>query len=389
MPVAPFPPNPLTWSISNHRGIPLSLFKNKKVITSAFRPLVGNRSKKSGLPPGTLVHLGESHPDTVQIGVISFDQQHVWEHPDVRVEQIPELRREGCINWINVYGVHDARIIQTLGSMFGVHPLVQEDILNTDHRPKFEDHDDYLFFTLRMLRVNGNREIINEQISMIVVRDCVISLQEFRGDVMEPLRERIRHGLGRVRKCQSDYLAYTIMDSIVDHYFVVLETLGDRTEEMEDDVLTCPEPGTARLIQKLRGDAILIRRAIWPLREVLAGIDRSENDLIQKDTRIYFRDVYDHTIQCMDAIETFREVLSVLMDLYLSSISNRLNDVMKTLTTIATIFMPLTLITGIYGMNFEHMPELQWKYGYLAFWIVLISAAGLMLYLFRKKRWLS
>jgi magnesium transporter len=263
-----------------------------------------------------------------------------------------------------------------------------EDILNTDQRPKIEDFDDYIYIVLRLINYNQDREVTSEQISLILGRNFVISLQESDGEVFAPILERLRTSKGRIRKSGADYLVYTLMDLIVDNYFVVLEKFGEALEYLEEEVVTKPSTQTLQDIHRFKYDMIMLRKSVWPLREVIGRLERRESDLIQEATGIYFKDVYDHTIVAIDNIETYRDILSGMLDIYLSSISNRLNEIMKVLTIIATIFMPLTFLAGVYGMNFKHMPELEWTWGYPAsLGLMLVISLSMLIY-FRKKKWL-
>jgi magnesium transporter len=286
-------------------------------------------------------------------------------------------------------GIHQVEILEQLGECMGVHPLVLEDILNTDQRPKLEDFDDYLFIVLKMSHYddqNGEMEV--EQISLILGPNYVVSFQERPGDVFDPIRERITNGRGRIRKLGADYLAYALIDAIVDHYFVVLEQIGEKIEFLEEELITDPTPETLQTIHNLKREMIFLRKSVWPLREVVGGLERRESPLIGESIAVYLRDVYDHTIQVIDTLETFRDMISGMLDIYLSSVSNRMNEVMKVLTIIATIFIPLTLIAGIYGMNFKHMPELEQPWGYPVVWGVMLATAIVMLIYFRRKKWL-
>ena len=280
-------------------------------------------------------------------------------------------------------------VIQDIGEQFGLHSLVLEDIVDTTQRPKIEDHGEYLYIVLKMLCQNEKEEDPRaEQVSIIVGRNYVMTFQEIEGDVFDALRERIRSGKGRVRRKGADYLAYTIIDSIVDHHFLILESFGERIEELEESVTENPKPEMMQKIHNLKRQMIFIRKSIWPLREVINSIQREEIPLIDSSINIYFKDVYDHTIQIMEIVETYRDMLTGIHDTYLSSISNRMNEVMKVLTIIATIFIPLTFIAGVYGMNFKNMPELGWRWGYLSVWILIAITAVLMVLLFRRKKWL-
>ncbi len=347
------------------------------------------RTTKVGLPPGTLVHVGEKRAERVRITVSDYDETHFDERRVESVEEAFGFKDTPTVTWINIDGVHDLDLIERLGTHYGVHALVLEDIVNTGQRPKTDDLDDYLFVVLKMLyRGTENNDVQSEQVSLILGNNLVISFQEQQGDVFDPIRDRLRTCKGRIRKMGADYLAYALVDAITDNYFVVIETLADRVEGLEEELITDPTPATLHAINTLKREVLFLRKSVWPLREVIAGLERGESPLLSEPTRIYFRDVYDHTIQVIDTIETLRDMLSGMLDIYLSSISNKMNEVMKALTITATIFIPLTFIAGIYGMNFEHMPELGWRWAYPALLLVMASIGVLMLVYFKKKRWL-
>lgn len=351
--------------------------------------LIKKRSKKAGLPPGTLVHIGEKKAEMLKISVMDYDEAHFQEREIKTIEECFAFKNAPTVTWINIDGLHQVEILEKLGECYGFHPLVLEDILNTDQRPKMEDYGDYLYIVLRMLNYNDkSSEIETEQVSLILGPNFVFSFQEKEGDVFDPVRERIRNGKGRIRKMGADYLAYALLDSIVDNYFMIMEKLGETIEFLEEELVTQPVPETLQTIHQLKRELIFLRKAVWPLREVISGLERGELVLVKETTRIYLRDVYDHTIQVIDTIETFRDMISGMLDIYLSSVSNRLNSVMKVLTIIATIFMPLTFIAGIYGMNFKFMPELEWQWGYPMVWLLVVVISVFMLIYFKKKRWL-
>jgi magnesium transporter len=354
-----------------------------------MQKLIKKRSKKTGLPPGTLVHIGEKKSEIPKITIMDYDETHFQEKEVKTIEECFLFRDKPTVTWINIDGLHQVEILEKLGECYGFHPLVLEDILNTDQRPKVEDYGEYLYIVLKMLDQNNkSNEILTEQISLILGSSFVISFQEREGDVFGHIRERIRTGKGRIRKMGADYLAYALLDSIIDNYFVVMEKLGEKIEFLEEELVKQPIPETLQTIHHLKREMIFFRKAVWPLREVIGSLERGELPLVKETTRIYLRDVYDHTIQVIDTIETFRDMLSGMLDIYLSSVSNRLNAVMKVLTIIATIFMPLTFIAGIYGMNFKYMPELEWRWGYPAVWLGMGGIGVFMLVYFRKKRWL-
>ena len=351
--------------------------------------LIKKRSKKAGLPPGTLIHIGEKKTEELKITVIDYEETHFEEREVKRVEECFVFKDKPTVTWMNVDGLHQVEILEKLGECYGLHPLVLEDILNTDQRPKMEDYGEYIYIVLKALDYNDkSNEIETEQISLILGSNFVFSFQEREGDTFDPIRERIRNGKGRIRSMGADYLAYALVDSIVDNYFIILEKLGEKIEFLEDKLVSHPTPETLQTIHHLRREMIFLRKAVWPLREVINGLERGESPLVKGPTRVYLRDVYDHTIQTIDTIETYRDMVSGMLDIYLSSVSNRLNSVMKVLTIIATIFMPLTFLAGVYGMNFKYMPELEWRWGYPFIWLIMAGIGVLMLIFFRKKKWL-
>jgi len=300
------------------------------------------------------------------------------------------LSEAPTVTWINVDGIHQVKVVEELGQRLGLHPLVLEDILNPEQRPKMEDLGDYLYMVVKMLDWDDARgEMTTEQMSVLVGANYVVSLQEHPGgDVLDPIRVRIREAKGSIREEGPDYLAYAILDGVVDRYFGVLEGLGEKVEALEEELVAHPTPDTLQDLHELKRAMIFMRKSVWPLREVVAALDRGGSSIIQESTRVYLRDVYDHTVQVMDAVETLRDMLSGMLDIYLSSISNRMNEVMKVLTVFASIFIPLTFIAGVYGMNFAHMPELEWWWAYPLLWLVMLAVAVTMLVYFRRKRWL-
>ncbi len=351
--------------------------------------LIKKRSKKAGLPPGSLVHIGEKKAETLKITVMDYDEAHFEEKEIKTIDECFIFKDKLTVTWINIDGLHQVEILEKLGECYGLHPLVLEDILNTDQRPKMEDYGEYLYIVLKDLDYDDkSSQIEPEQISLILGPNFVFSFQEMAGDTFGTIRERIRNSKGRIRKMGADYLAYSLLDSIVDNYFIILEKLGERIEFLEEKLVTQPTPETLQMIHHLRREMIFLRKAVWPLREVVNGLERGESSLIKESTRIYLRDVYDHTIQTIDTIETYRDMVSGMLDIYLSSVSNRLNSVMKVLTIIATIFMPLTFLAGVYGMNFKFMPELEWRWGYPFIWLIMVGIGVFMFFYFKKKRWL-
>ncbi|MGD2174108.1 MAG: magnesium/cobalt transporter CorA [Candidatus Brocadiaceae bacterium] len=333
--------------------------------------------------------MGKRRVERVRITIMAYGPDQLEEQQVESVEDcFPFTERPG-VCWINVDGLHDVEVIEKLGEHFGLHPLILEDIANTGQRPKLEDYRDYLYIVLKMLSHNPDTERIEaEQVSLVMGPGFVLSFQEREGDVFDLIRERLRGGKGRIRTTGADYLVYALMDAMVDSYFAICESFGERLEDIEERAIAEPVPETSRMIHAVKRELILLRKSLWPLREVISGLQRVESELIAESTAIYLRDLYDHTIQVIDTIESFRDVAGGILDIYLSSLSNRMNEVMKVLTIIATVFIPLTFIAGIYGMNFQHMPELGWPWGYPAVLGLMLIIFVAMLYYFRRKQWL-
>jgi magnesium transporter len=354
-----------------------------------MKKLLRKSSKKAGLPPGTLVHIGEKKTEKVTISIIDYDESQIDEKAAATVVDCGPFIEKPTVTWINVSGIHDVTVIEKFGEVFDVHPLLLEDIVHSEQRPKLEDFDEHLFLVLKMLTYDETkRELRSEQVSFILGPHFVISFQEHEGDVFDAVRSRIRNGKGKIRKMGCDYLAYALIDSVVDNYFLVLEKYGEKIEVLQEAVLSHPTPETLHAIQGTKRDMIFLRKSVWPLREAISALQRGESSLITEHVSIYLRDVHDHIIQVIDTVETFRDMISGTLDVYLSSVSNKMNEVMKVLTIIATIFIPLTFIVGIYGMNFKYMPELEWHWAYFAVWIVIVVLGVLMLMGFRRKKWL-
>lgn len=347
------------------------------------------RSVKSGLPPGTLVHIGDQSNRPVQISVIGYGPEDVDEHQFEQVDTYLRHSCDGTVVWVNIEGVHDVELIRAIGEKHVFHPLVLEDIVNTVQRPKIEDYGDYLFIVLKMLRSADDTGFTSEQLSIILGPDYLFTFQEgIVGDPFDAVRKRIRNGKGKIRGMGADYLAYALIDAIVDGYFGVLEGFGEQIIDIEEELTVTPDLQSLHRINGMKKEIIFLRKNVWPLRETISFLERGDSALLTDATRLYFRDVYDHTVQVIDTVETYRDLLSGMLDLYLSSISNRTNEVMKFLTVIGTIFMPLTFLVGVYGMNFKHFPELEWHNGYFLLWGVMIVLSLLMVAYFKKRRWL-
>jgi magnesium transporter len=352
------------------------------------RSLITN-TKGIGQLPGSLIYIGNKSVNDVKITILEYDEAGFTEREATGIEECAPIPGKG-IKWINIDGIQQTEVLREIGRQYGLHDLVLEDILNTELRPKIEFSDTYVLVSLKMLSYDSDSdEIEAEQVSMVLGHGYVLSFQEDRvGDVFDPIRNRIRTAAGKIRRAGADYLLYSLLDVIVDNYFLVLEKVGEQVEELEEEITHNPDRENLSAIYALKRELIYMRKAIWPLREIVSTLVREENSLIRKDTHKYLRDVYDHTIQVIDTTESYRDVTASLLDLYMSGVSNRTNDTMKVLTIISTIFMPLTFIAGIYGMNFDFIPELKWRYGYFAVIGVMFIICLVMLYWFRRKRWI-
>ncbi len=349
--------------------------------------LIQKRSRKTGLPPGTLVHIGEKKSEKVTITAFHYTGTNCEEQQLNQPDHLVPPADESVI-WVNVGGVHKTDVLESFGKQFSLHPLLLEGIANTDQRPKLDDYETYLFLVMKMLTMTERQDVVVKQVSLVMGRNFVLSFQENGTDVFQPVRDRLRGGKGRLRQSGADYLAYALVDAIVDQYFAVLESVGEKIESLQQVVVADPKPDTLRNIHALKRQLLFLRRAVWPLRDVMNNLSRADCPFLQHNTKVFFRDVYDHVIQIVDTIETLREMVAASLDIYLSSVSYRLNAVMRVLTVITTIFMPLSFIASIYGMNFEHMPELKSEWGYpIVLGVMALVGAG-MLVIFRNKRWL-
>lgn len=361
--------------------------------TARLRPVARNRKRrgaKAGLPPGTLVHVGEPRAGSVEITIFDYDASNVHEEHLAELRACAEHRGTPGVTWINVDGVHDTAIVQRLGEAYGIHPLVLEDIVNTDQRPKVEPGEGYVHAVVKMLSCRGEQhEIVAEQVSFVLGEGFLLTFQEEpQHDVFEPVRERIRKNQGSIRQRGADYLCYRLIDAIVDNYFVVMERIGERIETLEEEVVDDPTPKTLRGLHEIKRKLTNLRRSVWPLREAIGSLTHGESALVRSETLMYFRDIYDHTIQVIDTLETYRDLVADMLDLYLSSQSNRMNEIMKILTVITTIFIPLSFIAGIYGMNFHYMPELASRWGYPIALGSMLAIGLAMVAWFKRKGWM-
>lgn len=345
-------------------------------------------SEKAGLPPGTLVHVGREPATTGHLTLLTYGPDHLEEFPILSAADILDHRANGSIVWVHCEGLDITDFLADLGRHFEVHPLVLEDILNTHQRPKFEQHDDFLFIVLKTISTDQDLSVHREQISILLFDSLLFTFRERRDNLFTGLRQRLGITKGRIRSLGADYLAYAVMDTVVDHYFTLTDTLEEAIETMEDKLLTKPDPETFATIQRLKRELVYTRKDITPLREVLTTLQHCDTPLIQEKTLFYFRDVFDHTLRVIDILDSYRDLINGMLEIYLSSLSNRINEVMKVLTVFATIFIPLTFLVGIYGMNFDYMPELQWKWSYPLLWFFFFLIPAVLLAAFKKKKWL-
>ena len=348
-----------------------------------------NKEASLGQVPGELVFIGEQKVQEATIRVIDYDQENLSEQDLHDIKDGIPFKETETVTWINIYGLHDPELIRAVGKGFGLHALVMEDICNTGQRPKMEEYDDYLFFALKMMRYNeAEGRIHSEQLSIVFGKNFLITFQERSGDVFEPVRERIRKQKGRIRKVGIDYLAYALLDTIVDNYIFIIERLGEKIEEVEDEILENPTQEVLTKINDYKREMNYLRKTIRPAKEFILQLTRLESDIIQEPTRPFLKDLLDLASQAVEVIDTYREMLSDHLNIYNTGVSNRLNEIMKVLTIFSAIFIPLTFIAGIYGTNFEYLPELHYRYSYFAFWGVLLTVAIVMVRFFKRRHWL-
>lgn len=357
----------------------------KKSTKKAGRP-----TRKLGLPPGSLVHVGEIKTDKPVITLLEYDEHGINEirFEDIETSRSHHRKREKI--WLNVYGLHDPEVMSEIGRRFKLHPLVQEDILNTHQRPKSDAYPDYLFIVTRSFSFDvDSRSLSSDQVSIVLGHDFVLTFQERASGNFEAVRERLRANNGAMRARGTDYLAYAILDTLVDRYFVMVDDLADMAEQLEEDALTRPTPALLAEINRVKHESLLLRRAVWPQREILNTLARADNEFFTPDTRLYLRDIYDHTVHVIESLESVRDLLADLLDIYLSSVSNRLNTEVRILTVLTTLFMPATLIAGIFGMNFRSMPLLEDPRGFSIAIGLMLGAATIMAASFWRRNWLK
>lgn len=349
---------------------------------------VRKTGKKAGAPPGTIMHLGEKRTYRVKITQVDYDENNYSEKKDISLAELFKSFPGYNVEWVNFDGIHDVEMIERIGAHYSINMLVLEDIVNSSQRPKFEDYDDYVYVVLRMLIHDEKRnETESEQVSIILNHERVLTFQEKESDDFESIRDRIRKKKGRLHKMGPDFLCYSIIDYIIDNYFTVLEKIGDRIDILEEEVLGQTEENTIQKLHALKRDTLAIKKSLWPLRDILSIMLKPGSTIVREETKLFLRDAYDHTVEAIETVEVYRDFISGLLDINLSRMSNRMNEIMKVLTLISTIFMPLTFIAGVYGMNFKNMPETEWRSGYFLILAIMLGLAGMMLVFFKRKKW--
>ncbi|MCJ7467338.1 MAG: magnesium/cobalt transporter CorA [Maribacter sp.] len=346
------------------------------------------RFQKLGKAPGTIDYLGNKEASATKVTIIEFNEGFLKVHFPGNIEQIVAHKDTPTVSWVNIVGLNDTSFIEKIGKHFGLNPLTLEDIVNTEQRPKIDEYDTYIFGVFKMLYINEADELIREHVAIVLLEHCVMVFQELDDDVFNGIRERIRNQTGRVRNKSADYLFFAFMDAIIDNYFLVIEHINQNMEILDEEVYHDPRPETAHKIQQLKTEVLKIRRWVSPVKELISKLIDSESELISKDTKIFLRDVLDHATEINESLQIYREMSISLMEMYMSNISNKMNEVMKVLTIMASIFIPLTFLAGVYGMNFEFMPELQWRNGYFIILGVMTLIFVAMLLYFKRKDWL-
>ncbi|WLR59575.1 magnesium/cobalt transporter CorA [Guptibacillus hwajinpoensis] len=347
-----------------------------------------NRTQKKGMPPGSLVYIGDEQTEEVTVSAIAFDSHGMEEFEDVSIDKIKTLIDSDQVAWINVNGVHNVQLVDQISKKLGLHPLTTEDILNTDHRPKIDFFEDHLLSIVKMLDLSPESTDLDiEQVSFILMENTVVTFQEKRGDLFDPVRLQLQESKGRIRKSGADFLYYSLLDVIFDQYLIIMDEMDDRIAELEGMIMEDPDNHSLQDINQYKNTILQLKKTVWPVREVVNKLINRKVPYIKEDISFYLQDIHDHIVQANDMVETSRGQLYGLLDVYYSSLSMKMNEIMKVLTIVSTIFIPLTFIAGIYGMNFKNMPELSWEWSYPAVWIVMIIITGLMLVYFKRKNW--
>ena len=342
-----------------------------------------------GAVPGTISYVGKPRNEQIKFDIVEYDESGITEHTADTLSKLTDVIASPAKKWIKVTGVHDADLLKDIGNYFSINHLDLEDIANTTQRPRIEERDNYIFIVMKLLQLDSETgDVVIEQVSILMGKKWVISFHETELQPFDILRQRILSGKGRIMKMQTDYLAFAIADVVRDQYFNLIDDIGETIEDTDERLILEPDRSSQESIYRLKRRLVYVKKSIAPVREVVNTLQRSEHPLIHDETRIYFRNIYDHTIQVIETIESLRDITSGMMDLYLSTVSNRMNEIMKVLTIFSAVFIPLTFLAGVYGMNFKYLPETGWHWGYFAFWGVCIILALFMLVIFKRRKWL-
>lgn len=351
--------------------------------------LLKKRNQRAGLPPGSLITLRNGSKTPTKISLIEYDPSGIIVKDQASLDECLKYLDTPSITWVNLVGINDTETISKIGSHFGMHPLMLEDIMSVGQRSKIDNYKDHLYIVAQILTFNETTQSVEtEQVSVVLGKSYVISFLEEKSSVFNPIRERLLPEKSRIRQRGADYLCYALIDCLVDSYFLIFEKVDEKLETLEEELINTPNPGTPHKIQLTRREIMMLRKSVWPMREVISNFRHSDYPLIQDATKLYIQDVYDHTIQAIDTIESFRDITAGMLDIYMSSMTNRMNEVMKVLTIVSTIFIPLGFLTSLYGMNFVNMPELKYEHGYFMLWgVMILITVGMLLY-FRKRKWI-
>ncbi len=365
-----------------------NLAKITSIISKRNNNDVTTLSDTAGLQPGTLIHVGEQHVEEIRIHLIEYNNKHFAGRDIKAVEDCLNTHDNEFVSWTSITGLHDGGVIKKIGDYYNLHVLTQADIMNTHLRPKLDIQNETIFLILKLPRITEDGKLFMEHISLVFGRNFVLSFQETNNDIFDPIRSRLEESMDRMRLKGPDYLVYALIDAVVDHFYVIMEHVGTQSEILEEELMSNPTSHTLSVIHTMKREMIALRKSIWPLREVIDGLERTDATLIHDETKRYLRDVYGHTVQVMDNIEGLRDMIGSMLDTYMSSVSNKMNEAMKTLTIIASIFIPITFITGIYGTNFSYIPGLEWEGSYFVMLLAMTIITVLMLVWFKKKKWL-
>ena len=360
----------------------------KKLSSKTHKNKKSKLHRKTGKAPGTVTYMGKREGAASRVTIINYNSSDYEVHKADSVEAAIKHQKPAMLQWVDVVGISDEKFVENLGTHYGLGALVLEDAVNTQQRPKIDEYENYIFGVFQMLYISDDNELVAEHVALALVKNGVLVFQELEDDVFEGVRERIKNKAGRIRNRSSDYLFFALLDAIVDNYFVVLEHLNTRIEALEEEVYENPRQEVAHKIQELKKDVLKVRRWIFPVKELLSRLIDSESELINKDTKMFLRDALDHSIEINESLQIYREMSMSLMEMYMSNMSNKMNEVMKVLTIMASIFIPLTFIAGVYGRNFDNIPELHWEYGYFIVWGIMIMIFIIMAIYFKRKNWL-